>query len=121
MLYRRVTKSEQFYAEKHAKALQTINVVFLVLVPLCCVLSIYAPEGGSFVPVFLFIGAILICILSYIIFIFRPVHCQTPGCNGRMEKWVKPISAFKVELEYRCPICESVYVREIFQPQGDYK
>ena len=114
-------QSEQLEAENHADMIQLLNVAFLLIgLPLICVVGqlFSSLEWGG--------GAVILLgaatgILIYHLLWSRPVHCQTPGCNGLMEKTRSQISGMKDELRYRCPICNSVYVREIFQMHGEDK
>ena len=97
-------------AEKHANMFRYFPVaLFLIGFPLICVLS----EWGGGVA---FLVGMATIILIYYILWHRPVRCQTPGCNGLMEKTRSQISGMKAELQYRCPICNSVYVCQVYSP-----
>ena len=97
-------------AETHANTIRYFPVaLFLIGFPLLCILSEWG-GGGAFL-----LGGATIILIYYILW-SRPVHCQTPGCNGLMEKTRSQISGMKAELQYRCPICNSVYTCQVYSP-----
>jgi hypothetical protein len=122
-------EAKLMYPEAHAHLLHKLNLAIPTsfLLTILTFLAIVVFGGPSYIILIAFITTIVLPIFKFCIDFLvwsgiLPLRCQTPGCNGRMEITEKPISAFKVELRYRCPICNHVYVCEIFPPNraGDY-
>jgi hypothetical protein len=117
------------YPETHAHLINKLNLAILIsfLLTFLTFLAMMVFRNSSNIIWIAFGTPIVLSIFKFCIDFLvwsgiLPLRCQTPGCNGRMEMTEKPISTFRVELRYRCPICNRVYVCEIFPPNraGDY-
>lgn len=107
------------YPKTHAKLLEVLNISILVLSIVLFIalgVSILLSMAAIFLSLFiLWVFTILLTIFSWSI----SIRCPNPTCNGQMSRINKQVSAFRVQLNYQCKICNQIYTTRIYQtPQG---
>lgn len=50
-----------------------------------------------------------------------PIHCDTPGCKGRVQRTSTRQSPVKVRLHYSCPVCGDVHEVDVIAPEPDFR
>lgn len=112
--------------ETHARVINICGYVVLVIGILLFfsifILAQSQPTGFKLVQsqsteakvLLLFIVLILIFIVIPLILRNLPVHCNKPGCNGRMKITEKRKSISTVQIRYHCHICGNNYRADTF-------
>ena len=66
-----------------------------------------------------FITLTVFVFLGYMYFLWMPVRCYKPGCNGRMNKnWIEE-SEYQSRLRYVCSDCGEIFDTEIINRLGE--
>ena len=105
-------------AKTHVRILKTLMLIGIIGLLLFVVLVSLNKTEGTILTIY-FISLAVFVFLGYMFFLWMPVRCHKPGCDGKMNRtWIEE-TEYQSRLRYVCSDCGEIFDTDIINRLGE--